>query len=148
MKNWTRTTALLALCGAFGPSWAEPAAVAALPMRQIVIDAETGRARMPTHEEVAAAAERRAAAGVAASARRAPAAASPLGGHPVVQHLQARPVAATQGASAMRVPASRLSYTVLRRGSDGRIATVCVGGEDAATHAQHSPAAREHDHAQ
>lgn len=142
MKTWTRTTALLALCGAFGPSWAEPATGAALPMRQIVIDAETGRARMPTHEEVAAAAERRMAA------RQAPAAASRLGAHPVTQHLQARPVAATQGASAMRVPASRLSYSVLRRGSDGRVETVCVGGEDAATHAQHSPASREQDHAQ
>lgn len=111
---------------------------------RIVVDSVTGRPRMPSHEEFAAAREAATAAAPAAAQRAAAAgaraAAPAFSSHPVVQRLQGQPLPAKFGATGRRVGVETLSFSVVRLGADGRIQTLCVAGEDAATHALHAPA--------
>ncbi|MFO1219687.1 MAG: hypothetical protein U1E89_15070 [Burkholderiaceae bacterium] len=104
--------------------------------QRIVIDPDTKRARMPEHDEVAAAA---AAAAAQSGARTAAASEHPtrslLQSHPVAPLLQSRPFAAQLGAKGHRVDASRLSFTVVQRGADGRFTSQCVTGESAVSQA-------------
>lgn len=99
-----------------------------LPAQQIVIDKDTGRPRMPEHDEFLPEAP----SAAARAARSEGAAAGLRSPHPVLQRMQAQPVATRTGAVAQRVDPSVLSYTVVRRRSDGTLGEICVTGEDAA----------------
>jgi len=128
---------------------APPASAQALEARRIVIDPDTGRARMPEHDELAAA--RAKAQSARASARGAAPEASvvksALQSHPAVQLMTARPLNAQLGATGSRVDASRLSFTVVRRNADGSVSTQCVTGEDNASKALHGALMGDaHDH--
>lgn len=124
-----------AACAAavLGATGAPPAAAQALPAQRIVIDKDTGRARMPEHDELAAPPAARAAAPADRSAKGA------LQSHPAAHLLQARPLSAQLGAKGHRVDASRLSFTVLKRGADGQLDSRCVTGEPAMLEALSAP---------
>lgn len=124
-----------------------PAASAqSLPAQRIVIDADTGRPRMPEPDElnVARAAQ---SARMTERAGEANAMKSALKSHPALQLMTARPLNAQLGARGARLDASRLSFTVVRRQADGSVATQCVAGEDNANKALHGAlAGGSHDH--
>lgn len=136
----------VAALGAF----ATPSASAqALQAQRIVIDKDTGRARMPEHDELAAAAAAAPAARAAArtSAKADTSARAVLQSHPAAHLLQSQPLAAQLGAHGRRVDASRLSFTVIQRGSDGKVSSQCIVSESAAVHALHGTAVGgHHDH--
>lgn len=147
MKQWIRAAAYAAVCGTFA------AAASAQQQHQVVIDAVTGRVRMPDHDELKREPAAAAAAPMPAGTVRklaAPVAAQNTGesgASRVVQHLKAQPLPAALGAVAMRVPASRLSYSVARRQADGSVDTTCVAGGEAAKQAREGVVTQEHGHA-
>lgn len=125
------------IAGALAALAAWPAAAHdnALRAQRIVIDRDTGRPRLPEHDELAAT-PASAAAGPAtnrSAARSEPShpAAAALQSHPAAGLLKAQPLAAQLGAKGHRVDASRLSFTVVRRGADGKAVTQCVTGDAA-----------------
>lgn len=142
--------ATLALGCSVGGALAQDAATApSLSARRIVIDAETGRPRMPDHDEIAAMKQQAAAQrGTAPMARSSGAQAPQFSSHPLLARMQGQAVATKFGAAGRRVGAEKLAFSVVQRNADGSFQTQCVAGEDAATHALHAQAAKEADHAQ
>jgi hypothetical protein len=133
---------------ALGALAALPASAQALSAQRIVIDKDTGRARMAEHEELAAAR----AQAQASRARGAMAAGNEVKGalqsHPAAALLTARPLNAQLGAKGLRVDASRMAFTVVQRGPDGKVTTQCVTGDSAADNALHGALVQgdAHDH--
>ena len=131
-------------------AFAAPSASAqALQVQRIVIDPDTGRPRMPEHDELAAARAKAQAARASArsAAPEANAVKSALQAHPAAELMTARPLNAQLGAKGSRVDASRLSFTVVRRSADGSVSTQCITGEDNATKALQSALVGDaHDH--
>lgn len=122
-----------------------PASAQALQGQRIVIDKDTGRARMPEHDELVRAEPALAARADARARSQAPGAdnntKSVLANHPAVQKLgNAKPAATFAGAQGRRVALDRLAFTVLRRDADGTVSSQCVAGESAADHALHASA--------
>lgn len=115
----------------------EPAPLT-LQGQRVVIDAVTGRPRMPEADELATmqAGGQRAAARSAAAG--APSSGTGVETHPAMKRMQSAPVNVRLGAVGHRFDMSTLSFSVARREADGKLATQCVTGEDAATHAGHS----------
>ncbi|HEY2976748.1 MAG TPA: hypothetical protein VGJ35_02190 [Burkholderiaceae bacterium] len=114
-----------------------------------MIDPDTGRPRMPEHDELAAARAKAQAARTSArsAAPEANAVKSALQAHPAAELMTARPLNAQLGAKGSRVDASRLSFTVVRRSADGSVSTQCITGEDNATKALQSALVGDaHDH--
>jgi hypothetical protein len=125
-----------------------PASAQALSAQRIVIDKDTGRARMAEHDEIAAAR----AQALAARARSATGSSNEVKGalqsHPAAALLTARPLNAQLGAKGLRVDASRMAFTVVQRGADGKVTTQCVTGDSAADKALHGAVVQgdAHDH--
>jgi len=155
MSSTSRRTAAHAVlpwaacaAAALGALAALPASAQALSAQRIVIDKDTGRARMAEHEELAAAR----AQAQAARARSATAAGNEVKGalqsHPAATLLTARPLNAQLGAKGLRVDASRMAFTVVQRGADGKVSTQCVTGDSAADKALHGALVQgdQHDH--
>lgn len=132
--------ATLALGCTAGSVIAQDAATAAAPLsaRRIVIDAVTGRPRLPDHEDFAAAKQEAAAQRGAPASARSAGAQPPFSSHPVLARMQGQAVPARAGTIGRRVGAEKLSFSVVQRDADGRLQTRCVTGEDAAAHALHA----------
>ena len=145
-RRHTPLAAALALVFAAPAALAQTTSPPTLSAHRIVIDSETGRPRMPDHDEIAAmnAAAQQRSATAATTARGA---APQFSAHPVLQRMQGQAVATKFGATGRRVGAEKLSFSVVRRTADGKIETQCVAGEDAATHALHADV-QEANHAQ
>lgn len=108
-------------------------AAQALSAHRIVIDKDSGRPRMPEHDELAAAA---ATASAARSSARSPGgsthpAQEALQSHPMAPLMQPRPLQAALGAKGHRTGTNRLAFTVVQRQQDGSFASQCVTGESA-----------------
>ncbi len=128
----TRQAAAVPLTIALALTTAMPSLAADTTLRaqRIVIDSQTGRPRMAEHDELAAASTQ---AKSAARTRGAPdnAAKSSVLSHPAAQLLRSGPLSPVLGARGHRVDASRLAFTVVHRGADGRMTSQCVTGESA-----------------
>lgn len=108
-------------------------AAQALNAHRIVIDKDSGRPRMPEHDELAAAA---ATASAARSASRLPGgsthpAQEALQSHAMAPLMQSRPLQAALGARGHRAGTNRLAFTVVQRQPDGSFVSQCVIGESA-----------------
>ena len=114
------------------------AAPLTLQGHRVVIDAVTGRPRMPEADELATmqAGSQRAAARSAAAA--APSSGTGVESHPAMKRMQSAPTNIRLGAVGQRFDMSTLSFSVVRREAGGKLATQCVTGEDAAAHAAHN----------
>jgi len=109
------------------------AAAQALNAHRIVIDKDSGRPRMPEHDELAAAS---ATASAARAAARAPGgsthpAQEALQSHAMAPLMQPRPLQASLGARGHRAGTNRLAFTLVERQPDGSFASQCVTGESA-----------------
>jgi|EndMetStandDraft_4_1072995.scaffolds.fasta_scaffold275953_1 hypothetical protein len=138
--------AVAALSALAAPS----ASAQALQAQRIVIDPNTGRARMPEHDELAAAAAQAQAARAAARAN-APADNSVkalLANHPAIQKMTAvKPTATFAGSQGRQIGLERLSFSVVRRDANGQVSNQCVTGADAADKALHGALVGDaHDH--
>jgi hypothetical protein len=98
-----------------------PVLPAGTTLQRVIRDAQSGRARAPDHQEHAdqVAAERSTAARTPQSA--------------VSQLMVAAPAVTTAKARAVKLGASRLSFTVVQRDADGRLVEQCVEGIEPAT---------------
>ena len=94
----------------------------------VVRDAETGKMRAPTPEELRA------------LRAKAPPAAAALTATPQQPRLLSR----RDGARGVRLGESSQVYEVVTRGEDGKLSSQCVKGEDAAREAMDRPANAEH----
>ena len=125
----------LAACAvaALGAISALPASAQALQAQRIVIDKDTGRARMPEGDELTAPTARAAARSSAATDPMP----SMLANHPAVQRLNSAKsnVVGANGARGRRIELDQLSFTVVRRDASGRLASECVAGPEAARQA-------------
>lgn len=142
----------LAACAVAALSaFATPSASAqSLQAQRIVIDPYTGRARMPEHDEVAAAqAQAQAARSAARSSAKADSSVKAMiANHPAMQKMTAvKPSAAFAGAQGRQIGLERLSFSVVQRDANGRIAEQCVTGSEAADKALHGALVGDaHDH--
>ena len=98
----------------------------------VVRDAQTGKMRAPTPDELRA------------LRAKAPPSAAALAGTPQAQALSNR----RSGARGVRLGEKTLVYEVVTRGADGKLSEECVQGADAAQHALHgaSPNATHAEH--
>jgi hypothetical protein len=96
----------------------------------VVRDAQTGKMRAPTPQELR---ELRA---------RAPRPAAAVAGTPP----QPKALTGRHGAHGVRLGEKTLVYDVVTRGEDGALSSQCVQGEDAARHALHTDHAQHEEH--
>jgi hypothetical protein len=96
----------------------------------VVRDAQTGKMRAPTPQELR---ELRA---------RAPRSAAAVSGTP----QQPKALSGRHGAHGVRLGEKTLVYDVVTRGEDGKLSSQCVQGEDAARHALHTDHAQQEEH--
>lgn len=97
----------------------------------VVRDAQTGKMRAPTPQELR---ELRA---------RAPASAAAVAGTPPQQQ---KALTGRHGAHGVRLGEKTLVYDVVTRGEDGKLSSQCVQGEDAAQQALHTDHAQQEEH--
>lgn len=102
-----------------------------LPRLMVVRDAATGRMRAPTPEEAAAMTatapqQPNSAARTAAKSSAMPA------DHPMARAAQAPQPQARLGATGRRFDMEKMPYSVARIGTDGKLDSQCVVGEEAA----------------
>lgn len=157
MSSTSRRTAAHAVlpwaacaAAALGALAALPASAQALSAQRIVIDKDTGRARMPEHDELAAAAAQAKAvrATTRASAPAENSVKALLANHPAVQKMNAaKPTATFAGSQGRQIGLERLSFSVVRRDAHGQISNQCVTGADAVDKALHGALVGDaHDH--
>ena len=96
----------------------------------VVRDAQTGKMRAPTPQELQ---ELRA---------RAPRSAAAVAGTP----QQPKALTGRHGAHGVRLGEKTLVYDVVTRGEDGKLSSQCVQGEDATRHALHTDNAQQEEH--
>jgi len=134
---------------ALGVLAAPTASAQALSAQRIVIDKDTGRARMPEHEELASTAPAPAARAAARSGATGNESMKTLiANHPAVQKIgMTKPSTAFAGAQSRQIGLERLSFTVVHRDSDGTLSQQCVAGPMAADKALHGALKGDrHDH--
>ena len=101
-----------------------PATAQALEARRIVIDKDTGRARMPEHDEAGAAAAQAQAArsGARSSAKADSSVKAMIANHPAMQKMTAvKPSSAFAGAQGRQIGLERLSFSVVQRDANGHV---------------------------
>lgn len=98
----------------------------------VVRDAQTGKMRAPTPQELR---ELRA---------KNPASSAAVAGTPPQQ--QPKALSGRHGGHGVRLGEKTLVYDVVTRGEDGKLSSQCVQGEDAAQHALHTEHAQQEEH--